>query len=132
MDARFTFSALAGVFLRRVDHRNRHDFSAHLQGRAWPQPTVLGCRSAAKLKRRPTKQKDRPKAVSLYPNRAGDQATLSADPFCLRRYAMKPTPAKPRIIIAHVEGSGTAVVIDEVSVASPLTAVSKKVVPLPS
>jgi hypothetical protein len=25
-----------------------------------------------------------------------------------RRYAMKPTPAKPRIIIAHVEGSGTA------------------------
>ena len=26
-----------------------------------------------------------------------------------RRYAMKPTPANPRIIIAHVEGLGTAV-----------------------
>ena len=24
-----------------------------------------------------------------------------------RRYAMKPMPAKPRIIIAHVDGSGT-------------------------
>jgi hypothetical protein len=28
--------------------------------------------------------------------------------FDFRRYAMKPMPAKPRIIIAHVEGSGTA------------------------
>jgi hypothetical protein len=27
-----------------------------------------------------------------------------------RRYAMNPTPAKPRIIIAHVEGSGTEAV----------------------
>ena len=54
------------------------------------------------------KQKDRPKAVSLYPDRAGDQATLSAAPFCLRRCAMKPRPQKPRIIMAQVEGSGTA------------------------
>jgi hypothetical protein len=29
-------------------------------------------------------------------------------PFCFRRYAIKPSPQKPRIIIAHVEGSGTA------------------------
>jgi hypothetical protein len=28
-------------------------------------------------------------------------------PSFFRRYAMNPTPAKPRIIIAHVEGSGT-------------------------
>lgn len=28
--------------------------------------------------------------------------------FDFRRYAMKPTPAKPKIIIAHVAGSGTA------------------------
>jgi hypothetical protein len=33
---------------------------------------------------------------------------LSEDPFCLRRYAVKPRPQKPRIIIAQVEGSGTA------------------------
>ena len=31
--------------------------------------------------------------------------------FDFRRYAMKPTPAKPMIIIAHVEGSGTADVV---------------------
>ena len=36
-----------------------------------------------------------------------DQTNLKAGSD-LRRYAMKPTPAKPRIIIAQVEGSGTA------------------------
>jgi hypothetical protein len=36
-----------------------------------------------------------------------DQAVIHTG-FDLRRYAMKLTPAKPRIIIAHVEGSGTA------------------------
>jgi hypothetical protein len=36
-----------------------------------------------------------------------DQAAINAG-FDFRRYAMKPTPAKPRIIIAQVEGSGTA------------------------
>ena len=36
-----------------------------------------------------------------------DQTNLNAG-FDLRRYAMKPTPAKPRTIMAHVEGSGTA------------------------
>jgi hypothetical protein len=35
------------------------------------------------------------------------QAAINAD-FDFRRYAMKPMPQKPRIIIAHVEGSGTA------------------------
>lgn len=34
--------------------------------------------------------------------------TASALPICLRRYAMKPRPQKPSIIMAHVEGSGTA------------------------
>ena len=36
-------------------------------------------------------------------DRNGDQATRSAGPFCLRRYAMKPIPAKPRTIIALVK-----------------------------
>jgi hypothetical protein len=36
-----------------------------------------------------------------------DQAAINAG-FDLRRYAMKPTPAKPRSIMAHVLGSGTA------------------------
>jgi hypothetical protein len=34
-------------------------------------------------------------------------AAFSAIAF-FRRYAMKPMPANPRIIMAHVEGSGTA------------------------
>ena len=37
----------------------------------------------------------------------GDHATINAD-FDFRRYAIKPMPAKPKIIIAHVDGSGTA------------------------
>ena len=37
-----------------------------------------------------------------------DQVTRNCCPLCFRRYAMKPTPINPRIIIAHVEGSGTA------------------------
>ena len=36
-----------------------------------------------------------------------DQAAIGAD-FDFRRYATKPTPAKPRIIMAQVAGSGTA------------------------
>ena len=38
-----------------------------------------------------------------------DQAAIKPG-FDCRRYAMKPRPAKPRSIIAHVEGSGTAAV----------------------
>jgi cation diffusion facilitator CzcD-associated flavoprotein CzcO len=38
-----------------------------------------------------------------------DHAAINAG-FDFRRYAMKPTPAKPRIIMAQVEGSGTAAV----------------------
>jgi hypothetical protein len=38
-----------------------------------------------------------------------NQAAIKAG-FDFRRYVMKPMPAKPRIIMAHVEGSGTAVV----------------------
>jgi len=34
-----------------------------------------------------------------------DQAAINTG-FDLRRYAIKPMPAKPRIIIAQVEGSG--------------------------
>jgi hypothetical protein len=36
-----------------------------------------------------------------------NQTAINAG-FNFRRYAMKPMPAKPRIIIAQVEGSGTA------------------------
>jgi hypothetical protein len=39
-----------------------------------------------------------------------DQAAINAG-FDFRRYAMKPTPAKPRIIMAQVEGSGTALIV---------------------
>src|SRR3984957_4655848 len=39
---------------------------------------------------------------------AVDQARRSAGPLLLRRYAMKPRPTKPKIIMAQVEGSGTA------------------------
>lgn len=35
-----------------------------------------------------------------------DQAGINAG-FDLRRYAMKPSPQKPKIIMAQVEGSGT-------------------------
>ena len=35
-----------------------------------------------------------------------DQAAINVG-FDFRRYAMKPTPARPSSIIAHVEGSGT-------------------------
>jgi hypothetical protein len=52
------------------------------------------------------KNKSRPKAALQFKFMI-DQAAINAD-FGFRRYAMKPTPAKPRIIIAHVEGSGTA------------------------
>src|ERR1700743_689798 len=60
-----------------------------------------------------SQQKDRPKAVSLLRRCAGYQVTLSVAPFCFRRYAMKPTPKKPRSIIAQVEGSGTAAEIEK-------------------
>jgi hypothetical protein len=59
----------------------------------------------------PTQQKDRPKAVSLYSDRAGDQAMPSGALFGFRRYATKPRPQKPRIIIAQVEGSGMADIV---------------------
>jgi hypothetical protein len=50
-------------------------------------------------------QKDRPKAA--FRSLEGiAYAALSAILF-FRRYAMKPMPAKPRIIIARVGGSGT-------------------------
>jgi hypothetical protein len=32
---------------------------------------------------------------------------------------MKPTPAKPRIIIAHVEGSGTLLTLNWIGVSGP-------------
>jgi hypothetical protein len=41
---------------------------------------------------------------------AVNQARRSAGPLLLRRYAMKARPTKPRIIMAQVEGSGTAAV----------------------
>jgi hypothetical protein len=55
------------------------------------------------------KQKDRPKAVSVFAIvQSVDQARRSDGPPCFRRYVMKPRPMKPRIIMAQVEGSGTA------------------------
>jgi hypothetical protein len=52
------------------------------------------------------KQKDRPKAVYMsLMRRACDQAKRIV--LFFRRYAIQPSPRKPKIIIAHVEGSGT-------------------------
>jgi hypothetical protein len=51
--------------------------------------------------------KEPPEGGSSNPNRMiEDQAAISAG-FDFRRYAMKPMPAKPRSIMAKVEGSGT-------------------------
>ena len=55
------------------------------------------------------KRKSRPKAALNSNLMIEDQAAINAG-FDFRRYAMTPMPAKPRIIIAHVEGSGTAAV----------------------
>ena len=54
---------------------------------------------------RATGQRDRFVEWS-FPTAIRPQASRSAD-VDLRRYAMKPMPAKPISIIAHVEGSGT-------------------------
>jgi hypothetical protein len=51
-------------------------------------------------------KKSRPKAADNFEPDDLDQAVIHAG-FDFPRYAMKPIPAKPRIIIAHVEGSGT-------------------------
>jgi hypothetical protein len=52
------------------------------------------------------RKKRRPKAASYSNPMIPDQAVINAG-FDFRRYAIKPTPAKPRSIIAHVEDSGT-------------------------
>ena len=57
--------------------------------------------------------------VSVFVICAVDQARRSADPFCFRRYAMKPTPMKPKIIMAQVDGSGTAAMIGAAAVKVP-------------
>jgi hypothetical protein len=54
-------------------------------------------------------KKSRPKAALNSIPMNVVHAALNAG-FDFRRYARKPTPMKPRIIIAHVEGSGTAAV----------------------
>ena len=52
-------------------------------------------------------KKAAPKAALKFKPDDLDQAAINAS-FDFWRYAMKPTPAKPRIIMAQVEGSGTA------------------------
>jgi hypothetical protein len=51
-------------------------------------------------------------AASQVPKPRNDQAASIA--LLRHRYAMKPTPAKPRIIIAQAEGSGTALTLASV------------------
>jgi hypothetical protein len=53
-----------------------------------------------------TQRKSRPKAALNSNLMIADHATINAG-FAFRRYVMKPMPAKPRIIIAQVDGSGT-------------------------
>ena len=50
-----------------------------------------------------------------------DQAGIKAELDFLR-YAMKPTPAKPRIIIAHVEASATARLLKQLRFGGPVRA----------
>src|SRR5258708_25690277 len=52
------------------------------------------------------KEKAARRRLSKFNLMIGYQAAINAG-FDFRRYAMKPMPAKPRSIIAHVEGSGT-------------------------
>ena len=55
-----------------------------------------------------SRQNKKPPAGGSYSTpMIADQAAINAG-FDFRRYAMNPTPAKPRIIMAQVEGSGTA------------------------
>ena len=72
----------------RVTQKFGHEDLLHSEARGM---------SASGMRRQP---KGRPKQDDVL-----DQAQRGAAPF--RRYAMKPTPQKPRIIIAQVEGSGT-------------------------
>jgi hypothetical protein len=55
-----------------------------------------------------SQKKSRPKAAHLI---VMDQAAIKAG-VDFRRQAMRPKPAKPRISIAQVEGSGTAATAD--------------------
>jgi hypothetical protein len=59
-------------------------------------------------------KKSRSKAAFLM---IADQAAINTG-FDFRRYAMKPTPAKPRIIMAHMVGSGTPLMVNVSSVAT--------------
>jgi len=54
-----------------------------------------------------------------------DQAAINAR-FDLRRYVMKPTPAKPKISMAQVEGSGTSATVLMVTFQLPTTTGSSK------
>jgi hypothetical protein len=72
----------------------------------------------AKITARAVAVKSRPKAAFRFQPDVLDQTVTNAG-FDFRRYAMKPSPAKSRIIIAQVVGSGTAA--EMVTVAGPLT-----------
>jgi hypothetical protein len=63
--------------------------------------------SALRVNSGTRKQKDRPKAVSVFEFDFRQAASIA---LLRRRYAIAPIPAKPRIIIAHVDGSGTAAI----------------------
>jgi hypothetical protein len=68
----------------------------------------------------PTNKKDRPKAASLNPDGDVGQAKRNDGPL-FRRYAIKPSPQKPRMIIAQVEGSGMAATSEIVRKLVPVT-----------
>jgi hypothetical protein len=52
-------------------------------------------------------------------NQAAEAQASRREPSLFRRYAIKPRPKKPRIIIAQVEGSGTAALISVIVRLSP-------------
>src|SRR3977135_2550406 len=57
-----------------------------------------------------------------------DQGAASARPLRDRRYAMKPMPAKPRIIMLHVAGSGTAAT----AISATETSIPPRKLPIPT
>jgi hypothetical protein len=113
-------------------------FSADLQFSALPPTTDIGqhrhhvgkvptcdIEDARRSKEKP------PKGGSSIRRMIVDHAAINAD-FDFRRNAMKPTPAKPRIIIAQVEGSGTGatLVISHVPTATGLASTPQYTVPV--
>jgi hypothetical protein len=72
-------------------------------------PSMCLRRTVTRLFGASIESKSRPKAA-LFIGSVRYQAAFNVTRF-LRRYPKKPSPAKPKIIIAQVDGSGTAEIV---------------------